>query len=84
MPCYFLLLRDLPIVKRNWENMLREEDQVSKARLLATTQKESGVWLNALPVSSLGSLLQKHFSLNHLYSKRWECMVGPLESSWEQ
>ena len=30
---------------------------MSKARLMATTQKESGTWLNALPVSSLGTLL---------------------------
>ena len=35
--------------------MLLEADQVSRARLLATAQKESGAWLNALPVSSLGN-----------------------------
>ena len=45
--------RDLPIVNRNWDNMLREADQVSRARLLATAQKESGAWFNALSVSSL-------------------------------
>ena len=44
---------DLPIVKKNWDNMLLEEDQVSRARLMATTQKESGAWLNALPVCLL-------------------------------
>ena len=48
---------DLPIVKKNWDNMLLEADQVSRARLMATSQKESGAWLNALPVSSLGTLL---------------------------
>ena len=48
---------DLPIVERNWENMLRLADQVCRARLLATAQRESGAWLNALPVSSLGTLL---------------------------
>ena len=48
---------DLAIVKRNWENMLRVADQVSRARLLATAQRENGAWLNALPVSSLGTLL---------------------------
>ena len=37
--------------------MLLEADQVSRARLMATAQKESGAWLNALPVSSLGTLL---------------------------
>ena len=48
---------DLPIVKKNWDNMLLEADQVSRARLMATAQKEYGAWLNALPVSSLGTLL---------------------------
>ena len=48
---------DLHIVKRNWENVLRVADQVSRARLLATAQRESGAWLNALRVSSLGTLL---------------------------
>ena len=37
--------------------MLREADQMSRARLLATAQKESGAWVIALPVSSLGTLL---------------------------
>ena len=48
---------DLPIFKRNLENMLHEADQVPRERLLATAQRESGVWLNTLPVSSLGTLL---------------------------
>ena len=48
---------DLPIVERRREEMLRQADQMSRARLLATAQKESGAWLNALPVSSLGTLL---------------------------
>ena len=33
---------DLPIVKGNWINMLREADQVSRARLMVTAQKEIG------------------------------------------
>ena len=41
--------------------MLLEADQVSRARLMATAQKESwgggGNWLNASPVSSFGTLL---------------------------
>ena len=48
---------DLPIVERNWENMLRVADQVSRARLRATVQKETGAWLHTLPVLSLGTLL---------------------------
>ena len=47
---------DLPIVKKNWDNMLLEADHVSRARLMATAQKESGAWRNALPVS-LGTVL---------------------------
>ena len=50
--------RDLPIVKRNWDNMLLVADLVSRARLMATAQKESGAWLNALSTSSLGTLLE--------------------------
>ena len=34
---------DLPIVERNWENMLRVADQVSRARLVATAQRERGL-----------------------------------------
>ena len=37
--------------------MLLEEDQVSRARIMATAQKESGALLNVLPVSLLGTLL---------------------------
>ena len=37
--------------------MLRVADQMSRTRLLATAQRESGAWLNALPVSSHGTLL---------------------------
>ena len=48
---------DLPSVERNWEKMLRVADQVCRARLLATAQRESGAWLNVLPVSSLETLL---------------------------
>ena len=49
---------DLPIVEKiGTYIMLREVDQVSRARLLATAQKESGAWLNALPDSSLDTLL---------------------------
>ena len=48
---------DLPIVKKNWGNMLLEADQVSRVRLMATAQKEYRAWLNALPVTSLGTLL---------------------------
>ena len=31
---------NLPIVERNWENMLRVADQVCRARLLATAQRK--------------------------------------------
>ena len=48
---------DLPIVKRNWDNMSYEAEQVSRVRLLVMAKKESRAWLNALPVSSVGTLL---------------------------
>ena len=48
---------DLPIVKKNWDKMLLEANQVSRARLMATAQKKGRAWLNALKVSSLGTLL---------------------------
>ena len=50
---------DLPIVERNWENLMHGADQVSRARLLTTSQRESEsrAWLNAMPVSSLRTLL---------------------------
>ena len=37
--------------------MLLKANQVSRARLMATAQKESGSWLDVWPVSSLGTLL---------------------------
>ena len=48
--------------------MLRVADKVSRARLLATAQKESWAWLNALPVSSLGTLLD---------SERFRVAIAP-------
>ena len=39
------------------ENLLQDADQVSRARLLAASQKESGLWLHAIPVPSLGTQL---------------------------
>ena len=50
-PGTFLLLREIG------KNMLRVADQVCRARLLATAPRESGAWLNALPVLLLGTLL---------------------------
>ena len=40
-------------VKKNLNYMLREAEQVPRARLLATAQKESRVCISVLPVSSL-------------------------------
>ena len=44
------------------EGLLREADQVAKARLLASAHKESGAWLNAIPVPSLGPQLDPEVS----------------------
>ena len=42
---------------RNWDIMVRETDYMSIARLLVTAQKDSGIWLNTLQVSSLRTTL---------------------------
>ena len=39
------------------EKLLQGADQVARARLLAARCKESGVWLNAVPIPSLGTQL---------------------------
>ena len=48
---------DSPLMEISRENLLLVADQVSRARLLAAARKESGAWLNALPVPSLGTQL---------------------------
>ena len=46
---------DAPKVSAIADTLLKEApDAVSRSRLLAATTKESGAWLNALPVTSLG------------------------------
>ena len=46
---------DIPRVQSTFEAILSNAlDSRSRARLLATSTKESGAWLNTLPVSSLG------------------------------
>ena len=46
---------DIPRVQSTFEAILSNAlDPRSRARLLATSTKESGAWLNTLPVSSLG------------------------------
>ena len=48
---------DIPLATVIKEQLLNEADQVGRARLLAANCKESGVWLNAVPVPSLGTQL---------------------------
>ena len=48
---------DVPLMRAKREGLLREADQVARARLLAAAHKESGAWLNAIPVPSLGTQL---------------------------
>ena len=46
---------DKPKVDHLYDTLLsRCNDQVEKSRLLAAASRESGAWLNALPISSLG------------------------------
>ena len=48
---------DLPLAEFTRDQLLNAADQVSRARILASSCKESGLWLQALPVPSLGTLL---------------------------
>jgi hypothetical protein len=48
---------DMTSATQRLEDMLREGDQVTRARLLAASRKESGLWLHAIPVPSLGTQL---------------------------
>ena len=48
---------DLPLAKIAHDGLLEGADQVTGARILAASCKESGLWLHALPVPQLGTLL---------------------------
>ena len=48
---------DEPICKTKFETLLEESNQVERARLLAAAESESGMWLQAIPVPSLGTQL---------------------------
>ena len=48
---------DMPCALVVRDRMLAEADQVGRARLSAAGCRESGVWLGAVPVSSLGTQL---------------------------
>lgn len=48
---------DIPLVSLSRDRLLAEADQVTRARLLAAGRKESGAWLNAVPIPSVGTLL---------------------------
>ncbi|GAU97086.1 hypothetical protein RvY_08441 [Ramazzottius varieornatus] len=48
---------DTPIVERQFRVPLEQSTPTEKARLHAVSSKESGAWLDALPVSVLGNLL---------------------------
>ena len=48
---------DTPYIKFVQNNLLENADQFSRARLLASSEPESGSWLSAIPVPSLGTQL---------------------------
>ncbi|GAU87353.1 hypothetical protein RvY_00219 [Ramazzottius varieornatus] len=48
---------DLPIVEKNFSEVLQASSSTEKARMLTVSTKESGAWLNSLPASCLGNLL---------------------------
>ena len=45
---------DAPRIEATFSSLLESENQLSQARLLAVSCPESGAWLNALPLSSMG------------------------------
>ena len=49
---------DLPIAEATKTRLLESSDQLARARILASSCKESGVWLHAFPVLSLGTMLE--------------------------
>ena len=48
---------DMPCVRTVFDGLLGDADQVGRARLLAAACQESGAWLHAVPVPSLGTAL---------------------------
>ena len=48
---------DTPRIEQHQKSLLAKADQVSRARLLAAAQPESGAWATAIPVPSLGTQL---------------------------
>ena len=48
---------DPTLISKSFDSAMEHADVVSKARLLASSTAESGAWLEALPVSTLGNLL---------------------------
>ena len=48
---------DQAACQQKLNHLLSNSSQVDRARILAASQRESGQWLNAVPVPSLGTLL---------------------------
>ena len=48
---------DSPCIEHIQKTLLNNSDQFSRARLLASAQPESGAWITAIPVPSLGTQL---------------------------
>jgi len=48
---------DRPQMEAVASGLLERADQVSRARILAASERESGLWLNVLPAPTIGTLL---------------------------
>ena len=48
---------DLPLADKTFNTLLNDADQISRARLLASSRPESGSWLSVIPNPSLGTHL---------------------------
>ena len=56
-PAYRQKAWDSPRIENTKNTLLGKADQFSRARLLASVQPESGSWISAIPVPSLGTQL---------------------------
>ena len=48
----------MPLASQRFDNLLAQANQVSRARLLAAADRDSGCWLNVVPIPVLGTYLK--------------------------
>ena len=74
---------DSPRIKATAQSLLKDAaDERSKARLLATSRKESGAWLNTLPVAALGLRMDDETTLIAVGLRLSTPLCSPHECSY--